>query len=196
MWSCAQKAEVVSFNEEEQLWAKGVFCSHTPVGLLHVVFLSSNINFVLCGGSEHHQLKISQLNFAQVLNPDTPGDVIECVQYTEHVSKNRQGGRHQLNLDNKTAVHYSRPELRENYHVHLLHLYLSKLPESAIQRNVFYTKARGKIPEVASEPWYCNQPLGQNMLDCFLKEILAAGDIGSTNKSNHSLRATGISHIP
>ena len=42
--------------------------------------------------------------YQNVPNPDILGDIIEHVQYNEPGSKNRPGGRHQLNLDNKIAM--------------------------------------------------------------------------------------------
>ena len=105
-------------------------------------------------GKNNRQLKISQLNFRTVPDPDVAGKEIECVEYTEHRSKNRPGDRHQLNLENKVVVQYARPELGERYHVHLFRFYLSKLPECAFQEDIFYWKARSTIPEGADQPWY------------------------------------------
>ena len=46
------------------------------------------------------------------------------------------------------------------------------------------------IPGCPSEPWYTTIPLGQNTLNRLLKQMLNEANIDSTNKSNHSLRAT------
>ena len=100
--------------------------------LLFAVFYYNGLNFVLWGGEEHRQLKISQLKFCTVPDPDTPQKVIECVEYTEHGSKNRPGDSYQLNLDNKVVVQCAQPDLGERCHVFLLWLYLSKLSECAI----------------------------------------------------------------
>ena len=79
--------------------------------------------------------------------------------------------------------------------MYLLRLYISKLPESAIQRDIFYMKPKQAIPARASDPWYTNQPMGHNSLETFLKDMLKAAGIDCTNKSNHSLRATSISRM-
>ena len=182
-------------DEEEQLWASGVLSSDSPGGLLRAVFYYNGLNFVLRGGQEHRNLKISQLNLRTVPDPENPGDQIDCVEYSEHGSKNRPGGRHQLNLHNKTVVQYARPELGERCHVYLLQLYLSKLPESAFQRDIFYMKARTCIPDSPSDPWFTDIPVGHNTLDKFLKQILTEASVDTMNKSNHSLRATAISRM-
>ena len=101
------------------------------------MFYYNGLNFVLRGGEEHRQLKISQLKFCNVPNPDDPQKVVECVEYTG--SKNRPGGSHQVNLDSKVVTQYAQSELGERCHVFLLWLYLSKLSECAIQDDIFFT---------------------------------------------------------
>lgn len=48
-------------------------------------------------------------------------------------------------------------------------------------------------PPSAADPWYTDHPIGHNILDQFLKNILQEGNIDATNMSNHSLRAARIS---
>ena len=48
-----KQAEVVSYDEENQLWETGVLCSDTPGGLLRAVFYYNGLNFILRGGQEH-----------------------------------------------------------------------------------------------------------------------------------------------
>ena len=91
------------------------------------------LNFILRGRQEHHGLKISQRNVRTVPDLEDPARTTTCVEYREHGSKNRQGGCHQLNMENKTVVQYARRLAGERCHVYLLQLYLSKLPESAFQ---------------------------------------------------------------
>ena len=54
-----KQAKLVSFDDEETLWAKGVIEDFTPDSLLNAVFFSSGVYFCLCGGNEHRQLKLS-----------------------------------------------------------------------------------------------------------------------------------------
>ena len=74
------------------------------------MFYLNGINFVLRGGDEHRKLKLSQFTFRDTHDPDNPGELIRCVEYTEHGSKNRHGGRLQLNQDNKVVMQFARPE--------------------------------------------------------------------------------------
>ncbi len=87
-----KQSETVSVSEENQLWDTHTIGTDSPQALLFTVFYYNGLNFVLRGGEEHRQLKISQLNFRTVPDPDVPGKDIECVEYTEHGSKNRPWG--------------------------------------------------------------------------------------------------------
>ena len=188
-------AEVLTNEEEDQLWDSGTLSTESPSGLLRAVFFYNGLNFVLRGGQEHRNLKISQLKFSSVPDPDRPGVFVDCVEYTEHGSKNRPGGCHQLNLENKVVIQYARPELGVRCHVYLLQLYLSKLPQSAFEQDIFYMKAKKTIPDSLGEPWYAETPVGHNMLDKFLKTMLIDANVNAEKRSNHNLRATAISRM-
>ncbi len=95
------QAQVISLYEEQQLWASGSLSHNTPQGLINAVFYYNGINFCLRGGEEHRDLRETQLRFASDL---ASGNEVEFVEYIEHGSKNRPGGRKQLNLDNKTVT--------------------------------------------------------------------------------------------
>ena len=56
-----KQSETISRSEEEILWEKGVLDRKTPLGLLNTVFYYNGINFVLRGGQEHRNFKISLL---------------------------------------------------------------------------------------------------------------------------------------
>ena len=61
-------ASVVSCEEENALWAADVLGTNNPTALLRAVFFLNGKNFCLCGGSEHRNLKLSQLQ--RLSNPD------------------------------------------------------------------------------------------------------------------------------
>lgn len=108
-----KRAEILSADEEEHLWSTRALGTHSPSALLNAVFYYNGLHFVLRGGAEHRGLRISQLKFRSIPDPDLPGQMTECIEYTEHGSKNRPGGHHQLNVENKTVIQYARPELGE-----------------------------------------------------------------------------------
>ena len=121
--------------------------------------------------------------------------MIGYVQYTEHGSKNHPGGSHQLNENNKVVTQFAKPELGDKCHVFLLELYLSKLPNSAFQGDVFYMNPKPCVLYSPANPWYMNIAVGHNTLSSMLKEIVKAGNLDVTGKSNHSLQSTAISRM-
>ena len=58
-----KQAEIVSKEEEQTLWESGTLGAHSPLALLNSAFFYNGLYFVLRGGDEHRNLKISQLTF-------------------------------------------------------------------------------------------------------------------------------------
>ena len=82
--------EVISYSEELALWNSDIVGVRSPSTLLNDVFFYNGLNFVLRGGEEHRELKISQFHFRdEVIDPENPDHMISCVEYREHGSKNR-----------------------------------------------------------------------------------------------------------
>ena len=154
------QADVVTAEEEQRLWESGVFSTETPEGLQNAVFYYNGVNFVLRGGEEHRSLKLSQFVFGSIPDPEVPGKSLEYVDYTEHGSKNRQGGSKQLNLENKQVCYYAQSQLGDHCHVALLKLYISKLPPNTEN---FYCRPL-KVIRDECQPWFSGVPIGHNTL--------------------------------
>ena len=95
----------------------------TPRGLLNAVFYYNGKNFVLRGGQEHRDLKLSM--FTRLKDPDR-------YIYVENISKNRGGGLGQLTLEHKKVPICASPSSGERCHVALLDKYISLLPSERI----------------------------------------------------------------
>ena len=138
-------------------------------------------NFILRGGQEHHDLKLSQLQ--RLTNP---GRYV----YTENTSKNRGGGLGQLSLEHKRVPVYTSVTGESKCHVRLLDKYISKLPSSAKQRDCFYLQPLSQASE--GKPWFSVQPCGKNYLAKMVPTMFAEAGV-EEKKTNHSLRAAGVS---
>ena len=103
----SKSAAVICFEKEQKLWETGVLSTETPLSLFNTVFYYNGLNFILRGGDEHRDLKISQLEFRSVPDPDNPSAMTECLMHTEHGSKNRPGGSRTLNLENKVVTQFT-----------------------------------------------------------------------------------------
>ena len=71
---------------------------------------------------------------------------------------------------------------------------MSKVPESAKSNDIFYVRPLVKLPESEDAPWLTSVPVGKNQLSKMVKEMCAQAEI-KWNKTNHSLRASGITSL-
>ena len=72
----------------------------------------------------------------------------------------------------------------------ILDIYLRKLSPQAIQCSNFYVQPAASFD--TSKPWYTSRPIEKDTLASMVKEICLLGNIPG-QKTNHSLRATGMS---
>lgn len=136
------------------------------------------------GGEEQRQLKPSQ--FARCVDPDR-------YVYTEHGSKNRNGGFYQLHVDNKRVEILKNPEAgRHRCLVSLLDLYLEKLPPEAKEKDIFYCRPLQCYKD--KTVWYSAQPRGKHFLNNIVKTMFQEANIQG-NFTNHSLRASGATEL-
>ena len=176
-------AETISTAEENQLWESGVLNTTTPKGLQNAVFYAIGKIFCLRGGQEHRALRLSQLQ--------RDGDKYV---YYENVSKNRNGSFKQLHINSKVVPMFPCPEAQGRCPVHLLDLYISKLPKEAKEKDLFYVRPLDKKPQDPNLPWYSAVPLGKHTLQQKVRNMCAEAGV-SGNKTNHSLRATGATEL-
>ena len=78
-------AEVISVEEETQLWDSGVMDINTPTGLQNAAFFIVGKMFCLRGGQEYRDLQLSQIKRFE-----------DRYVFYEHTSKNRNGSFKQL----------------------------------------------------------------------------------------------------
>lgn len=79
-----RQAELITTEEENQLWEKGFLGDSTPRVLLDTMLYLSGIHFALRSGEEHRSLQLSQIEL--ISHPDGSAHLI----YTENFSKNIQ----------------------------------------------------------------------------------------------------------
>ena len=82
------KVDIVTEEEEEIMWSKGVLGDTSPASLNYTVFYTSSQQFGTRGRQEHHQIRLEHLKF--VKNAVT-GET-EYIEWTEGLTKTRQGG--------------------------------------------------------------------------------------------------------
>ena len=150
--------QVISSEEEDQLWEKGVMGTKTPTQLQNAAFFVVEKMFCLRGGQEHRGLQLSQLKRFED-------------KFVYYVSKNRNGSFKQLRVKNKTVPLYPTPEAGEHCPVHILDRYTSKLPAEVREKKLFYVRPLDKVTSNPDMPWYSSVPLGKHTLQSKLKNM-------------------------
>ena len=176
-------AEIVSKEDEDQLWREGTMGTTTPAGLQNAAFFVVGKMFCLHGGQEHHGLQLSQLKRYE-----------DRYMYYENTSKNRNGTFKQLRVKSKVVPLFPCPEAGERCPVHILDKYISKLPTEAKDKDLFYIQPLQKVANDDNKPWYSSIPLGKHTLHAKLKNMCSDAGIGG-HKTNHSLRATAATEL-
>ena len=93
-----KKAEPLTIEEEELLWQKGLLGSHSPQALVDTMVVLNGLYFALSSGSEHCQLRLHPKRGQR-----------PYLEYTEDVSKNRQGGIKGRKVKPKVVRHHDNP---------------------------------------------------------------------------------------
>lgn len=183
-----RNAEIITREDEDLLWAKGVLGSGSPQRLQHTVFFYIGLQFCLRGVQEQYELSPSQLTrhppHMTVYNEEV------YYQYTEFISKNNQHRFKDTNTSNKQVRSYAFPG-NSRCLVKLLDSYLSKLPPNSSH---LYMRPLPVFPDDLSKPSYTKQRVGINSIKQFLPSICDACGFGR-KYTNHSLRATAITRM-
>ena len=113
--------------------------------------------------------------------------------YTEYVSKNRVGGLKQLKQQNKIVHQYESDDLHR-CHVLLLDKYISKLPEEAKWKDLFYVRPKPAKPKDHTTPWFMAVSIGRHTLSAMMKRMSTDAQL-KEEFTNHSLRAYGVTKL-
>ena len=178
-----KSADIITQETEDMLWDRNVLDTTDPDKLQKAVFFYIGKVCCLRGGEEQRQLKLSQ--FVRCSNPDR-------YVYTEHGSKNRNGGFYQLHVDNKTVQILRNSEAGKRCLFSLLELYMEKLPPEAKKNDIFYCRPLQCFKD--KEFWYSAQPRGKHFLNNMVKSMFQEANIPG-NFTNHSLRASGATEL-
>ena len=83
-----KQAEIISKNEEEEMWNKGMLGSDNAQTLIDTLLYLDVLHFALRSGVEHRNLTVDQINIVE----PTSEEENYIIEYTEHVSKTNPGG--------------------------------------------------------------------------------------------------------
>ncbi len=184
-----RQAEVITTEEEEQLWSRGILGSDTPRKLLHTLVYLIGLNYALRAGQEHRSLRFGVANKSQLrLLVNDKGE--HYLRYTEDSSKANQGGLKHQSVDRKTVDAYENRDNPDRCIVEIFRRYVSHCPTKSRPVGLYLRP----LDKPSSNVWFACQVVGRQKL---------AGIVGSICKeagfegyrSNHSLRATAATRL-
>lgn len=178
-----KQADVVSMNQEELLWEKGILGSDSPETLRDTLLWIFGLHFGLRAGQEHRSLRMKNSQISAKV--DETGK--SYLQYVQDVSKTNSGGLAHRNVKRKVCRAYENLEQPERCPVRLYSLYLSHCPSDLSKtQNAFYLRP---LEKPNSHVWYYNQAAGKNTLSAVVGKLMKKGGFQGYY-TNHSLRAT------
>ena len=181
-----KQAEIITTDEENMLWERGVLGDNNPQQLLRTVFYLNGVHFALRGGVEHRNLRVGDFSQFKILSDSNN---IEFLQYTEDKSKTNQGGLPHLKVKPKVVRAYPNTNRPERCIVRLHKKYIALCPPC--DNNSFYRKEL-RCPR--SDVWFTKQAKGVHSLQQMVSKMCTLGGL-SGNRTNHSLRATAATRL-
>ena len=181
-----RQAEILTEDEEESLWQKGLLGDATPQSLLDTVVFYNGLYFALRSGKEHRQLRNTPCQIELV---ERPGER-PYLRYIEDLSKNHPGGLKGRKVAPKVVIHHANLDNPKRCFVRLFQHYRELCPEDA-PPHAFYLQP-SRTP--TSTCWYSKCPLGHTTLGKTVTRLCKSAGIEGY-KTNHSLRATATSRL-
>lgn len=180
-----KRADPISFEDEEALWAKGILGSGNPKQLQCTVIYLMGIQLGLRAATEHKALQLGDNSQFQLLEEEDD----EVLVYTECVSKNKHHGIQQSRLEPKTIKIFPRKTDQRRCLISLYKEYISHRPPTV--RNDFHLAC---IVNPKSSTWYKNQPLGIHSIEKVTKSLMTM--LGRKGHfTNTSLRRTSKTRL-
>ena len=177
----SRQAQVITAEQEEQLWNKGVLGEHSPCTLRDTLLWTIGLYFGLRGGQEHRNLRFH--NSQITIKYDEHNR--QYLQYTEDVSKTNQGGLAHRLIKPKVCRAYENTDMPQRCPVHLFRLYCSHCPKINTSNALYLRPLEKKHGDI----WYYNQPAGRETLGNVVSKLMKDGKFEG-HYTNHSLRAT------
>ena len=173
-----RQAEIITEEEENTLWQKGLLGDKTPQTLLDTMVFYCGLYFALRSGKEHRQLRHSPCQIELVENPGERA----FLRYSEDISKNHQGGLKGRKMQPKVVFHHENAENKERCFIRLFKRYRSLCPSDAPEHAFYLQPARSPTESC----WYSSKPLGHTPLGKTVSRLCQTAGI-TGYKTNHSL---------
>lgn len=185
-----RQAEVITFEEEDLMWQKGVLGTDTPQKLLGMLVYLLGLSCALRAGKEHRVLRALDRNSQFSVHYDDDG--YRYLLYREDLctKTNRGGIKHKKYTAKTVSVYPARNPVR--CPMTILEFYMSKLPTLRKHDNL-YLRPLAKV-SYYSDVWFRDAPVGVNALQSVVKNLCKEAGLQG-HYSNHSCRATAATRM-
>ena len=180
-----KQAQVISYQDEQNLWKTGVLGEDSPDKLRNTVLFLIGINVFLRAVEEHYYLRrpmengTSQLTFER----NSKGD--KCLVYREDsITKTHDGGLNDMRRERKIVWVFP-SENKQRCPVRLVEKYLSLCPKNFTKRDNFYLQS---LVKPSPKQWYGCQVVGQNTIGKVVKEMMSKANIEGFFTNRDSLQ--------
>ena len=185
-----KQAEIISYEDEEKLWIKGLLGEENPDQLRSTILFLLGINMCFRAVEDHYNLRRPLPNQPSQLTFEHNKRGIKCLVYREDTcSKTHDGGLSDMNSDRKEVWVYPRNNVN-CCPIRLVQKYLSLCPRY-VRKNNFYLQS---FQKPTPTQWYAEQVVGQNTLSKVIKTIMSEAGIEGFY-TNHSARRTGSTRL-
>jgi hypothetical protein len=117
-----KKAEIISAEQENTMWCKGILGRDSPQQLLDTLLFQLGLHFALRAGQEHRNLRCGANSQIRVCSEP---DGTKYLEYKEDVSKTNRGGLQHKHLQPKITRAYQNKVVPERCPVMTYEKYLS-----------------------------------------------------------------------
>ncbi|OWF34689.1 uncharacterized protein KIAA1958-like [Mizuhopecten yessoensis] len=182
-----KQAEIITEEQEQLMWEKGVMGTDTPEKLLNTLVYQLGLNFALRAGQEHRNLRCGP--YSQItVKQDSDGKTY--LEYREDVSKTNAGGLLHRKVTPKVTRAYENTVLPDQCPVKIYQKFMSLRPKTGKCSALYLRPKKTPSPDC----WYCDSPLGVHILQQTVGKLCEeAGFKGYF--TNHSLRATAAKRL-
>jgi hypothetical protein len=116
-----KQADIITADQEESLWQKGILGTDTPTKLLDTLLYSVGLNFALRAGQEHRNLRTGIYTQLKI---KVASDGHKFLEYTEDVSKTNSGGLGSRKVKAKVTRAYENREEPDRCIVRIFEKYM------------------------------------------------------------------------
>jgi hypothetical protein len=182
------KADPLTDEEIQQLYASDQLGIKTPQSLINTMWYLNTLHFGIRGGCEEHR----NICWGDIVLKNDPISKFDYLEYHERTTKTRTGE----DLRNTRACPprmYATPDNRERCPVHTYICYQARRPEDFCNQNdpFYLAPVTNNLSPSLTERWFLRGPVGANKLQSLMRKMAKKANLPKNKRiTNTSVRKT------